>query len=94
VSTGFGVPTVPMAAPPPQYGRHWKPFGVRAIPEAEAAVYWRDLLTVLEECGMQTVCLLARDIEPPQRFHHLCGLTNADGSEKAFTEELCAMIRG
>lgn len=87
-ATGFGIPTVNLPPVPENYGRFWKPFGVRAIPETEALDWYRPLLAVLEDVGLETVCLLARDTEPPQRFIHLCGLTRADGSDKAFTAEL------
>jgi len=51
------------------------------------------LLGVLREAGFESACLLARDTYPPQRMHHFSGLLHADGTDKAFTEELCREAR-
>ena len=86
LATGFGVPTLNAPRPPASYGQFRKAFGVRMVPEVEAAQWWLLLLDVLRECGLEIVCVLARDVTPTRVSHHFCGLQRADGAEKAFTQ--------
>jgi len=93
-SRGFGSPTVDIPAIP-AYGRFVKVHGgVRAIAEEEAGARYRDLLEILEETGFEFVCLLARDVKPPERFHHFCGLQTAAGEDKSFTPDLIEYLHG
>ena len=92
-ATGFGLPTLDIPPLPAAYGRFIRlPSGVRAIREEEAMDWYVPLLAVLEECGFETVCLLARDIAPATRFQHYCGLTTATGADKSFTDELATHL--
>lgn len=98
-ATGFGVPTVRADPPPPAYGRFWRRFGRRVLAESEATDWWLGILQTLSEGGMSPVCLLARDVtlaedsENIPGLTHICGLTRVDGSDKAFTDELCERLK-
>lgn len=96
-ASGVGIPTLPFGPPPAAYGRFWRVGVARALPEGEALDWWLMLLGVLREAGFEAACLLARDTYPPPgeqpRMHHFSGLLHADGTNKAFTEELCREAR-
>ena len=92
VATGFGVPTLDVPRPPTGYGTFRKAFGVRMIIEEEGAGWWLPLLDVLRACGMEFVCVLARDVVPTIWSHHFGGLCRADGTEKAFAAEVIEAI--
>ena len=94
-ATAFGLPTADLPPLPPQYGRYWKRFGgVRIITETQGAQWWLALLEVVRECGLEFCCVMGRDWEPPHvRHQQICGMTRADGSDKAFTGEVVEALQ-
>jgi hypothetical protein len=89
-STGFGIPTV-ASAPPPAYGRFWRlPDGVRALTEAQAGAWYTGFLELFEQAGFRCCCLMVRDRPEHRYMCDFAGLLHADGTPKAFLDDLMA----
>ena len=93
-ASAVGVPTINIHGAPARYGRFWRAEGgARVILAEDGMLWWRMMLDNLREADFQVACIIGRDVWPPTRISHRCGIVNADGTDKAFTEEFCSEAR-